>query len=98
MFSASALDGGEWSALRPGRTLAPGKGPPVTTGHETGWAPEPVWKQRLEEKYFRLCRGWNLNRPVVQPVARQLLRVNSVEYDSEYETERIRKEPAVICL
>jgi hypothetical protein len=28
-FSISALDGGEWSASRPGRTLAPGKGPPV---------------------------------------------------------------------
>jgi len=24
----SALDGGEWSASRPGRSLAPGKGPP----------------------------------------------------------------------
>jgi hypothetical protein len=26
-FSTSALDGGEWSASRPGRALAPGKGP-----------------------------------------------------------------------
>jgi hypothetical protein len=28
------------------------------------------WTQRLEEKSFRLCRGSNLDRPVVQPVAR----------------------------
>jgi hypothetical protein len=28
-FTASALDGGEWSASRPGRALPPGKGPPV---------------------------------------------------------------------
>jgi hypothetical protein len=37
---------------------------------EAGWAPEPVWTQRLEEKSFRLCRGSNLDRPVVHPVAR----------------------------
>jgi hypothetical protein len=45
-----ALDGGEWSASRPGHALPPWKGPPVPTGYEAGWAPEPVWKQRLEEK------------------------------------------------
>jgi hypothetical protein len=42
-FSTSALDGGEWSASRPGRALAPGKGPPVPTVQEAGWASEPVW-------------------------------------------------------
>jgi hypothetical protein len=49
-FTTSALDGGEWSASRPGRALAPGKGPPVPIVQEAGWAPEPVWKQRLQEK------------------------------------------------
>jgi hypothetical protein len=49
-FTTSALDGGEWSASRPGRTLPPGKGPLVPTVQEAGWAPEPVWTQRLEEK------------------------------------------------
>jgi hypothetical protein len=44
-FLTSALDGGEWSASRPGRSL-----PPVSIGQEAGWAPEPVWTQRLEEK------------------------------------------------
>jgi hypothetical protein len=33
-FSISELDGGEWSASRPGRSLAPGKGLPGT--HCTG--------------------------------------------------------------
>jgi hypothetical protein len=69
-FSTSALDGGEWSASRPGRALAPGKGHPVSIVQEAGWAPEPVWTQRLEEKSFRLCRGSNLDRLVVQLVAR----------------------------
>jgi hypothetical protein len=43
-FTTSALDG-EWSASRPGRAL-----PPVPIVQEAGWAPEPVWTQRLEEK------------------------------------------------
>jgi hypothetical protein len=51
-FSTSALDGGEWSASRPGRALLPGKGPPVPNVQEAGWAPEPVWTQRSEEKSF----------------------------------------------
>jgi hypothetical protein len=28
------------------------KGPPVPIVQEAGWAPEPVWTQRLEEKSF----------------------------------------------
>ena len=35
----AALEGGEWSAARPGRTLLPGK----TILQEAGWAPGPVW-------------------------------------------------------
>jgi hypothetical protein len=69
-FSTSALDGGEWSASRPGRALAPGKGPQVPIVQEDGWAPEPVWTQGVQETSFRLCRGSNLDRQVVQPVAR----------------------------
>jgi hypothetical protein len=46
----SVLDGGEWSASRPGRALPPAKGPPVPIGQEAGWASELVWTQRLEEK------------------------------------------------
>jgi hypothetical protein len=46
-FTTSALDGGEWTTSRPGRALPPGKGPPVPIGQEAGWAPEPVWTQRI---------------------------------------------------
>jgi hypothetical protein len=38
----AALEGGEWSAARPGRTLPPGKDP-VPIVQEAGWAPGPVW-------------------------------------------------------
>jgi hypothetical protein len=69
-FTTSAVDGDEWSASRPDRALPPEKGLPVPIIQEAGWAPEPVWTQRLEEKSFRLCRGSNLDRPVVQPVDR----------------------------
>jgi hypothetical protein len=48
-FLTSALDGGEWSASRPGRALPPGKEPPLAIVQEAGWASEPVWTQRLEE-------------------------------------------------
>jgi hypothetical protein len=49
-FLTSALEWGEWSESRPGRALPPRKKPPVPTVQEAGWAPEPVWTQRLEEK------------------------------------------------
>jgi hypothetical protein len=66
-FTISALDGDEWSASRPGRALPPGKGPPVPSVQEAGWAPEPVWTQRLEEKSFAPAGD---RTPVVQPVVR----------------------------
>jgi hypothetical protein len=43
---------------------------PVPIVQEAGWATELVWTQRLEEKSFCLCPGSNLDRPVVQSVAR----------------------------
>jgi hypothetical protein len=49
-FLTSALEGGEWSASRPGRALPQGKEPPVHIVQEAGWVPEAVWTQRLEEK------------------------------------------------
>jgi hypothetical protein len=49
-FLTSALEGGERSTSRPGRAFPPDKEPPVHTVQEAGWAPEPVWMQRLEEK------------------------------------------------
>jgi hypothetical protein len=45
-FTASALEGGGWSASRPGR-FTPGT---HCILQETRWSPEPVWTQRLQEK------------------------------------------------
>jgi hypothetical protein len=36
----------------PAALLPPGKRPPVPIVQEAGWAPEPVWTQRVQEKYF----------------------------------------------
>jgi hypothetical protein len=55
-FSTSAVDGDELSASRPGRALALRKGPSVPIVQEAGWAREPVWTQRQQEKSFHLCR------------------------------------------
>ena len=38
----NALEGGEGSASRPGRSLPPGKDP-VPIVQEAGWAPRPAW-------------------------------------------------------
>jgi hypothetical protein len=51
-FLTLTLVGSEWSASRSGRALPPRKGPRVPTEGEALWAPEPVWMQRLEEKFF----------------------------------------------
>jgi len=45
-----ALEGDEWSAARPGRTLPPGKDP-VPILQEAGWAPGPVWTSRKSRPY-----------------------------------------------
>jgi hypothetical protein len=66
-YLTSALDGGEWSAWRLGRPLPSGKGPSVPIGQEAGWASEPVWTQRLEEKSSAPVGD---RTPVVQPVVR----------------------------
>jgi hypothetical protein len=36
----------------PAALLPPGKVPQVPIVQDAGWAPEPVWTQRLEEKSF----------------------------------------------
>jgi hypothetical protein len=66
-YLTSALDGGEWWASRPGRALPPGKEPLVPIGQEAGWAPEPVWMQRLEEKFSTSVGD---RTPVVQSAVR----------------------------
>jgi hypothetical protein len=67
-FLTSALDGGEWSASRPGRSLPPRKRTPVPIIQEDGWTPEPVWTQRLEGKSSASIGN---RTPVVQSVVNQ---------------------------
>jgi hypothetical protein len=71
-FCTSVLDGGEWSASRPGRALAPGKGSPVPIVQEAGWAPELVWAKRLEEKILSPLPGIE-TRPPGRPARSQTL-------------------------
>jgi hypothetical protein len=66
-FLTSALDGGEWSASRPGRALPPGKEPPVPILQEAWWASEPVWSQGLEEKSSAPVGD---RTAIIQPVVR----------------------------
>jgi hypothetical protein len=47
-FLTSALGGVNGQRHAPA-VHYPGKGPPVPIVQEAGWAPEPVWTQRLEE-------------------------------------------------
>jgi hypothetical protein len=69
-FMTSALNAGEWSASRPGRALPPGKGPPRT--HCTGGWVGPRAGLDTEARGKILCLCWvsNLDRLVVQSVAR----------------------------
>jgi hypothetical protein len=41
-YTSTAVDGGEWSASRPGR-FTQGKKSPIPIGWEAAWVPEPVW-------------------------------------------------------
>jgi hypothetical protein len=77
---------GEWSASSPGRALPPGeRTPPVPTGQEAGWAPEPVWTQRLEKESFASDRD---GTPVVQSAVRQYndgaIAVNNAAQATDY--------------
>jgi hypothetical protein len=69
-FSTSALDGGEWSASRPGRAFTPCERTPGT--HCTrGWMGSRAGLD-TEVRGKILCprRGSNPDRPVVQPLFR----------------------------
>jgi hypothetical protein len=69
-FLASALDGGERSASRPGRAFTPRERTPGT--HCTGgWVGlRAGLDTKVTGKILCPCRGSTLDRPVVQPVAR----------------------------
>jgi hypothetical protein len=56
-------------SVTPRPRFTPEKGPAVQIAQKDGWAAEPVWTQRIEEKSFYLSRGSNFDHPVIQPVA-----------------------------
>jgi len=52
----SALERSDWTDSRLD-ALSPGKEPPIPTGQEARWAPEPVWTQRrVNSPSFPLLR------------------------------------------
>jgi hypothetical protein len=74
-FLTSAPDWMSGQSHAPAALYPPGKGPPVPTGWEAGWASEPVWTQRLEEKsagdqtpfvhsVVRLYTAWSIPAPL----------------------------------
>jgi hypothetical protein len=54
----------------PGRAKPLGKGPPVASVQEAGWAPEPLVDTEAKRQISYHCRESNRLRPVVQSVAR----------------------------
>jgi hypothetical protein len=63
-FLTSVLDGGEWSASRPGRALAPGKGPPGTHCTRSWVGARAGLDAAARGKILCLCWGSNPGRPV----------------------------------
>jgi hypothetical protein len=57
-------------SVTPRQCFTPGERTPGNHWTRCWGTPELVWTQRIEEKSFRLCRGSNLDRQVVRPVAR----------------------------
>jgi hypothetical protein len=53
VFLTWTLDGGEWSASRPGR-FTPGERAPGIHWIGAGWAPEPIWTTWKGEKCLPL--------------------------------------------
>jgi hypothetical protein len=92
-FSTSALDGGEWSASRPGRgERTPG------THCIGGWVgPRAGLDTEVGGKILCPRRGSNLDRPVVQPVVRYYtawatrLIIHLLPYHKRYIVQSLRK-------
>jgi hypothetical protein len=87
-FLALALDGGEWSASRPGRAL-----PPVPIVQAAGWAPEPVWTQRLEEKSSASVGD---RTPIVQSVVRHY--TDWATWSDVYQISSLNKDKETLLL
>jgi hypothetical protein len=65
----SALDGGEWSASRPGRFIPKEKAP--GTHRIAGWVgPRAILDTVVKRKIPSPCRESNPRTPIVQPIVR----------------------------
>ena len=65
----AALEGGEWSGDRPGRTLPPGKDS-VHILQEAGWASGQIWMGGKSRPHWdsipnHPARSQSLNRPIM---------------------------------
>jgi hypothetical protein len=61
-------------SVTPRPCFTPGKGSTVPTVQEVGWAPEPVWTQKLEKKSLASAGDQISMARVVQSVARRCTR------------------------
>jgi hypothetical protein len=92
-FLTSALEGGEWSASRPGRALPLGEWTPGT--HCIGgWVgPRAGLDAEVRGKILCLCRGSNPGRSVR---SRTLYWLGySIQKDADTSTHRLRVEPTI---
>jgi hypothetical protein len=71
-FTSSALDGTSSQRHAPAALYPRRNDPPVPIRQEIGWAPEPVWTRRLQEKSSLPSPGIELLLPG-RPVRRQIL-------------------------
>jgi hypothetical protein len=62
-FLPSALDGGEWSVSRPGRSLTPWKDHGIHCIQETWWAPKSVWTHEARGKILSPLSGIEARSP-----------------------------------
>jgi hypothetical protein len=63
----------------PAALLPQRKGPPVPIVQEAGWAPEPVWTQRLEEKSFAPAGDRSVNERITYYRKRWKDHINRME-------------------
>jgi hypothetical protein len=68
--------------VTPQPVFTPGKRSPVPIVQEAGWASEPVWTQRLEEKSF--ASAWDRTMSV-QSVVRHCNKIPNLMYYVKYE-------------
>jgi len=94
----AAIEGGEWSAARPGRTLLPGK-EPVPILQEAGWAPGPVWTGGKSHPYWDSI----LDHPACSQSLYQLsypphipINMVSIDYYTVYEKKCVKRNHSVI--